>query len=238
MSEDTAGTKFISNLVGLYMMTVMVMGVYYNWQYAREHGFVQWVFLGEIVPSAKALVWPYFAFGDQRSQVSQQTAGAISPNPPNAGQPKPRQLTEAEQQDHDREANSVTRKLTESIRFNLQYDRVPRGQVPQPVLDKMKAYQEEMFKEGSEIDIEVLNSAYPELGNHFRDQFLRSLSLAQEFENEGIEMRKNGGQAVLTPEAAEKFGAAKELSQQWADYYGTHYQEMLAALKTKWGEDK
>jgi hypothetical protein len=35
---------------------------YYNWQYAREHGFVDWLFFGEIVPTAKAAVWPYFVF--------------------------------------------------------------------------------------------------------------------------------------------------------------------------------
>jgi hypothetical protein len=43
-------------------MTAMCAGVYYNWQFARGNGFLNWVFLGEIVPSAKALIWPYFAF--------------------------------------------------------------------------------------------------------------------------------------------------------------------------------
>jgi hypothetical protein len=92
----------------------------------------------------------------------------------------------------------------------------------------MKAYQDAMLKEGKEIDIEVLNSAYPELGNHFRDQFLRSLSLDVELENVSIEARKSGSEPPpLTPEMVETLGAAKELDQQWADWYGIHYQEML-----------
>lgn len=33
---------------------------YYNWQYAKDHGFVNWIFLGEVVPTLKAMVWPYF----------------------------------------------------------------------------------------------------------------------------------------------------------------------------------
>jgi hypothetical protein len=35
---------------------------YYNWEYARENGFVKWLLLGEIVPTFKALGWPYFIF--------------------------------------------------------------------------------------------------------------------------------------------------------------------------------
>jgi hypothetical protein len=232
MADHSTRSNLLGTVVSLYMMTVMGMGVFYNWQYAREHGFVQWFLLGEIVPSAKALVWPYFAFGQDHS------AG-----PPLTAQLAPHQFTSAEQQDHDREAiskfNSVTRKLTELGKLNLEYRGAGPGQIPQEVLDQMKAYEDAMLKEGREIDIEVLNSAYPELGSHFRDQFLRALSLTVEFENIGIEARKSGEQPPpLTPEMVEKVGAARELDQQWADYYGTHYEELLAALKKKWGQDR
>lgn len=33
---------------------------YFNWQAAREMGFVSWLFAGELVPTMKAAVWPYF----------------------------------------------------------------------------------------------------------------------------------------------------------------------------------
>jgi hypothetical protein len=36
----------------------------------------------------------------------------------------------------------------------------------------------------------------------------------------------------------ERLGAAKELDQQWADWYGIHYQEMPTALRKKWGTDR
>jgi len=35
---------------------------YYNWQCAKNDGFVKWLLLGEIVPTAKAFAWPYFVF--------------------------------------------------------------------------------------------------------------------------------------------------------------------------------
>ena len=168
------------------------------------------------------MVWPYFVFGaDQHPRPSQDTGGGTSP--------RQRQPAPAEQQDHDRETiskfNEVTRKLPELTKLNVRYEGV---KPPQPVLDQMKAYQDAMLKEGKEIDIEVLNSAYPELGNHFRDQFLRSLSLDVELENVSIEARKSGSEPPpLTPEMVETLGAAKELDQQWADWYGIHYQEML-----------
>jgi hypothetical protein len=33
---------------------------YFNCQYAKDHGFLAWLLLGEIVPTLKATVWPYF----------------------------------------------------------------------------------------------------------------------------------------------------------------------------------
>jgi hypothetical protein len=32
----------------------------FNYQYARQHGFVKWLVLGEVVPSLTATVWPYY----------------------------------------------------------------------------------------------------------------------------------------------------------------------------------
>ena len=45
-----------------YVLTVMGAAVYFNWETARENGFGEWLLLGQIAPTAKACVWPYFAF--------------------------------------------------------------------------------------------------------------------------------------------------------------------------------
>ena len=45
-----------------YGMGVMGSVTYFNWQYAKDNGFVKWLFLGQIIPTAKGIVWPYYLF--------------------------------------------------------------------------------------------------------------------------------------------------------------------------------
>jgi hypothetical protein len=52
------GQACIVVLAGIYFCVAMLMLPYYNWQYAREHGFAAWMFLGQFVPTVKAAVWP------------------------------------------------------------------------------------------------------------------------------------------------------------------------------------
>ena len=56
----------LAGIVGLYFMSLAVMTPYYNWQYAKEHGFIKWLFLGEIVATLKSAAWPYFVFFPDR----------------------------------------------------------------------------------------------------------------------------------------------------------------------------
>lgn len=47
------------------------MSPYYNWQYAKEHGFIKWLFFGEIVATLKSTAWPCFVFfSDRGSQTN------------------------------------------------------------------------------------------------------------------------------------------------------------------------
>ena len=45
-----------------YFVITMLAIPIFNWRYAREHGFVSWLCLGEVVATFKAVVWPYYAF--------------------------------------------------------------------------------------------------------------------------------------------------------------------------------
>ena len=54
--------KILTFIIVAYLISVGVFGIYYNYLYANEHGFLAWVFFGEIVASLKALVWPLFEF--------------------------------------------------------------------------------------------------------------------------------------------------------------------------------
>jgi hypothetical protein len=50
-----------TTVMALYLVSCSFAALYFNWKYATENGFVRWVLLGELVPTAKSLVWPYFA---------------------------------------------------------------------------------------------------------------------------------------------------------------------------------
>jgi hypothetical protein len=44
----------------LYGLSVLILIPYFNWQYAKENGFLKWLILGEIVPTAQSVIWPYY----------------------------------------------------------------------------------------------------------------------------------------------------------------------------------
>ena len=54
--------KILVTILVIYVISVGIFGLYYNYLYAQEHGFLAWVFFGEIIASLKAVVWPLFEF--------------------------------------------------------------------------------------------------------------------------------------------------------------------------------
>lgn len=46
----------------VYFLTFFLSSLYFNWQYARDHGFLSWLFLGEIIATGQAVIWPYSLF--------------------------------------------------------------------------------------------------------------------------------------------------------------------------------
>ncbi len=58
------GRSLAMGVYGSYLIGIMVMTIFYNYQFARDNGFVTWLFLGEVAPTGKAIVWPYFVVAD------------------------------------------------------------------------------------------------------------------------------------------------------------------------------
>ena len=55
--------KILMFLLIAYGISVAIFGLYYNYEYANTHGFLAWLFFGEIIATLKSLVWPLFEFG-------------------------------------------------------------------------------------------------------------------------------------------------------------------------------
>lgn len=47
---------------GLYGFSAAIFSSYYNWQYAQEHGFIAWLFFGEVIATLQGILWPFFIF--------------------------------------------------------------------------------------------------------------------------------------------------------------------------------
>ena len=54
--------KILTFLLIAYAISVAIFGLYYNYEYAQTHGFLAWLFFGEIIATFKSFVWPLFFF--------------------------------------------------------------------------------------------------------------------------------------------------------------------------------
>jgi len=52
--------KVLVFLIYLYCIVAALMALVFNYQYAREHGFVSWLLFGEVVATFKAILWIFF----------------------------------------------------------------------------------------------------------------------------------------------------------------------------------
>ena len=46
----------------LYIFGVVIATPYCNWVFAHNHGFVKWIFFGEIIATLQAFIWPIWLF--------------------------------------------------------------------------------------------------------------------------------------------------------------------------------
>jgi hypothetical protein len=51
-----------SIIFGAYIIGAWIAFFYYSWEYAQNHGFMQWLFLGDFIAAGKALIWPIMIF--------------------------------------------------------------------------------------------------------------------------------------------------------------------------------
>lgn len=61
-----------------FISVIFIFTPYYNWKYATEHGFVKWLFLGEISATLKAGAWPYFVYFNKSENQSASFADTKS----------------------------------------------------------------------------------------------------------------------------------------------------------------
>lgn len=161
MNGDSLGARHLATVLGLYMVTVSIAACYYNWEFAKQNGFVRWLLLGEIVPTAKGLVWPYFALTQHTSPV-RDSATPVKP------------LTQAQI------ASMELKKMVDALNASQQATYlINEGSGERSLgirsynnIDKIVSFRRIALDIGRKANCDVLNSIYPELGSHFSGEFL------------------------------------------------------------------
>lgn len=183
------GNRFIRLLLSLYMTTVVIAAAYYNWQYAHQNGFVRWVILGEIVSTAKAVVWPYFAFsspaGGTESEVDRTRLTT-------------KQIARSE-------INKFILAINYSQQASYLLNSTPHEDLDDyPNLKEILAYRHKAVDAAETVDPETLNRVFPELGTRFKGQFMQAMKLFVD----GCETNSN-----------DELRRSKVLNDEWADWY-------------------
>lgn len=50
---------------GYFIIAAFIFTPYYNYKYANRNGFIKWMLFGEIIPTAKSFLWPYYWFNPE-----------------------------------------------------------------------------------------------------------------------------------------------------------------------------
>ncbi len=120
-----------------------------------------------------------------------------------------------------------------AIQLSEEWRGTPATSIPQDVLEKMKVLNEDMLKRGKTLDAGTLNSIYPELGTMFIQAFLPCLTIAVQYEDEGIAKRARGEIPLSSP-ADIRFRNMKELEVRWDEWFVPRTHEIAEAMKRKW----
>jgi hypothetical protein len=132
----------------VYLVGALLSMPYFNWRFAQEHGFSEWFFFGELVPSAQAFGWPYYA-----------VQSLHSPSHP------PWTASEVENAKH----------FVRSMELDAEGSKVSAGKNPFDLDERMKLdfmrSKVEALAEAQQVDNAVLEKALPGLSAAYRAKF-------------------------------------------------------------------
>jgi hypothetical protein len=157
-SEASGASSLIINgirLIGyLYALSLLIAGPYYNWQYAQEHSLGDWLVWGEIAPTAKAFVWPYFVLqGEKRSEAPANT------------------ITPLQRQIYEMNIVSAVRAIGADVQAEHMIDTTTTDALTPEQIQRVIAYAQESLASADTTTEDILNRLYPEFGTRFKRDF-------------------------------------------------------------------
>jgi hypothetical protein len=180
----------IALILNLYAISLMVSIPYYNWQYAREHSFSDWLIWGEFAPTVKAFAWPYFAMQRAKSREME-----------------PRTVATSREQIADVNILSAIRAVNRAISADVQGTHLMNATSELSTSERSQrvvAYAQQSLQVADGADEETLNKLYPDFGTRLKRDFA-----------EAQRLRILG----LTNRSESDFSRSQELSATWRDWY-------------------
>ncbi len=209
MSDAERRHRLLSLLLSLYLATVGIAAAYYNWEYARTNGFLRWAILGEIVPTAKAIVWPYFSFRSDPIKIA------------NPGRTELEETRLTAKQISEMEVKKFVLAINYSQQATYLLNSAPHENLEDyPNLQDILTYRRKAIEVGKAVDTGVLNSVFPSLGDRFKGEFVEAMSLFVH----GCETQSD-----------DELRQSKQLNDEWADWYGTHRKAIEDAANNAMG---
>lgn len=155
-ARSTALTRVVNAILPpvltIYFLGMAISVPYFNWCYARDHGFVSWIFFGEIVPTLQGCIWPYYALssGSRPSWTDE----------------------ERQNLEHFHRSRDATQQAVRIIDSGPS-DRP--SELRKDESDAIVSLHRLALAEARQVDLDTLAKAHPALPEHYRDEYLEYL---------------------------------------------------------------
>jgi hypothetical protein len=132
-----------------FLAFLLIATPYFNWRYARQHGFGSWLAFGEIIATAKAAIWPYYAvagFGRGRSSTETRS---------------------------DQHYTNSKRACDEALRVVIRFGGVTT--LPPKEASDVAQLLQAAVTEAELVDDAYLERVHPEFRRRYREEYISSL---------------------------------------------------------------
>lgn len=157
--EEHKVTKANSPFAGLFSLVIYLYFIialffafpYFNYQYASQNGFMNWLLLGEVVPTAQSFIWPYYLINSKPGLT----------------------WTEAEKQNlsHFHKSDNAARKVQQMAK-NSNGSNLSQAEIAEYLsLSRMA------LSEAKLVDLQVLAKAHPDLPYHYDNEYIASFEM-------------------------------------------------------------
>ncbi len=209
---------FFSIVFTIYLIGLILATPYFNYQFIKSNSFISWLFLGEIAPTIKAALWPYYLYMSASDGLEKKTTTL---EPADSSVSTNGQLEYVNNSSWAKEDKETYDAFYEAIAAHKQFIHLLKGEdnfTESALIYKLGICVDEMQAATLRINLSRLAKIHSELPIHYRDEFLKSISLCSK-------IQKAAKTRVLSPETKKDMVNFKIVGDKWFSFFGSHSQQ-------------